>query len=109
MFRNYLLRALRNIKKNKTNSFLNIAGLSLGMASCIFIMLYVSNERSYDKWFKDHDWIYRVSIDISGQDGTHGLYAPVCGPMAAALKQFPEVEEVTRILKPLSPNTLISD
>jgi putative ABC transport system permease protein len=108
MFKNYFISALRNLKKHKTNSLLNIAGLSLGMASCILIMLYVTDERTYDKWFNDHDRIYRVSIDITGQDGTHSLYAPVSGPMAAALKQYPEVEEVTRILKPISPNTLVA-
>ena len=61
MIKNYLLIALRNIKRYKGYSFLNIFGLSIGIASCLFILLYVQFELSYDNYHKDADRIYRVS------------------------------------------------
>jgi putative ABC transport system permease protein len=52
MFTNYLKIAWRNIKKNKLFSFINILGLSLGIATCFVIMLYVQDELSYDRFNK---------------------------------------------------------
>ena len=61
---NYLQSTLRTISKNKVYSALNILGLALGIAACLFIMQYVSYERSFDKFHVHHDDLYRVSYQI---------------------------------------------
>ena len=65
MFNNYLKVALRNIKKHKIYSLINISGLSVGLACCILIFFYVDHELSYDSYFEDADRIYRVAMKIS--------------------------------------------
>jgi putative ABC transport system permease protein len=61
MFKNYFKIALRNLARNKIYSFINIAGLSLGLASAMLIILYVKDEVSYDRFHKGVDRIYRVT------------------------------------------------
>ena len=53
MWRNYWTVAVRALAKNKTYSIINIAGLAIGMAACIMILLYIRYERSYDSWLPD--------------------------------------------------------
>ena len=60
MFKNYLKIALRNIVRHKLYSTINIAGLAVGMARCILILLWVQDELSYDKFHENADYIYRV-------------------------------------------------
>ena len=62
MFRNYLTIALRNIVRHKLYSFINIAGLAVGLACVILIMLFVRDELSYDKWIPGSDRLYRVEM-----------------------------------------------
>jgi putative ABC transport system permease protein len=54
MFRNYLVTALRNIVRYKLYSFINIAGLAVGLACAILVILFVRDELSYDKWIRSH-------------------------------------------------------
>jgi putative ABC transport system permease protein len=61
MFKSYFKIALRNLARNKIYSFINIAGLSLGLASAMLIILYVKDEVSYDRFHKKVDGIYRVT------------------------------------------------
>jgi putative ABC transport system permease protein len=61
MFKNYCKIALRNLSRNKIYSFINIAGLSLGLASAMLIILYVKDEVSYDRFHEGVDRIYRVT------------------------------------------------
>ena len=63
MFKSYLTTAWRNIKKNTIFSFINIAGLSIGMAACLLILQYVNFELSYDQFNKNAADIYRVYND----------------------------------------------
>src|ERR1700730_18076199 len=63
MIRNYFKIAWRNLKKNKTFSFINIAGLTIGMAACLLILQYVSFELSYDQFHKNVKDIYLVYND----------------------------------------------
>ena len=60
MFMNYLTIALRNIIRHKLYSFINIAGLAVGLTSVIFVILFVRDELSYDKWIPDSENIYQV-------------------------------------------------
>ena len=63
MIKNYFKTAWRNLMKNKTFSFINIAGLSIGMAACLLILQYVSFELSYDQFNKNAASLYRVTND----------------------------------------------
>ncbi|MCG6912750.1 ABC transporter permease, partial [bacterium BMS3Abin03] len=60
MFTNYIKVAIRNLKKYKGYSFINILGLSVGMACTILILLWVQDELSYDRFLPDSDRLYRV-------------------------------------------------
>ena len=96
MFRNYLKITLRNLWKNKSYSFINIFGLAVGLASCIVILLYVTNELSYDKHHKKADRIARVAsfIDFSG---SYLELATTSAPMGPTLKNdYAAVEDMVR-------------
>ena len=60
MWRNYWTVAVRALAKSKTYSVINIAGLAIGMAACIMILLYINYERSYDKWLPDVQNTYQL-------------------------------------------------
>ena len=60
MYKNYLLIAWRNLRRNKVYAFINIAGLSLGLGCAMLIMLYVKDEVSYDRFLGNVNNIYRV-------------------------------------------------
>jgi len=92
MFRNYLTIAFRNLKKHSFYSMINVAGLAIGIASCLIITLYISQELSYDKHFENSDRIYRVDSEILFNGNHHNL-AVMPAPAAAAFQHdFPEVE-----------------
>lgn len=98
MIRNYLKIAWRNLLKNKTFSIINIAGLAIGMAACIVIMLFVFYEKSVDSIHKKN--IYRL-CEVQKWEG---MLAPQqvalsMYPMATALKKdFPEVKNFVRVV-----------
>ena len=71
MFRNYFKTTLRNLWKNKTYSFLNIFGLAVGTLCCVYILLYISDQYSYDKHHKDVQDIYRVTASLSTKGEKH--------------------------------------
>ena len=64
MLKNCLTIAFRNLRKHKFYTFINIFGLSVGVAVCLIITLFVINELSYDTHFKDSDRIYRVKTFV---------------------------------------------
>lgn len=105
MIRNYLKIALRNLLKNKVFSFINISGLAIGMAVCMLILMWVSDELNYDSFHENGDRIYRVCIDAFL--GTP-LKAPVCmAPAGPAMKEsFPEVLDVARLVRPRRASVL---
>ncbi len=97
MLKNYLKIAWRNLRKHKFYSFLNIFGLSLGLASCLLITLYVVDELSYDRSFANADRIFRVNADIRFGGADMSL-AVAPDPLAFTLKKdYPQVEEVVRL------------
>ena len=98
MFRNYVTVAFRNIAKHKFFSAINILGMTIGITACLLIVLWVSDELSYDRFHVDHERIYQVGLHgkIAGQDIRT---ANTCIPMAPALvTEIPEVEDATRII-----------
>ncbi|WP_247233090.1 ABC transporter permease [Telluribacter sp. SYSU D00476] len=97
MIQNYLKIAWRNLQKHRFYSFLNIFGLSLGLASCLLITLYVIDELSYDRFFDKADRIYRVDADIKF-GGPEMKLAVAPDPMAFTIKiDYPQVEAATRL------------
>lgn len=97
MFRNYLKIALRNILKFKVFSFINIFGLSAGVACCIVIMLYVVHELSYDKYHEFGDRIYRVA-QVETAEKSISIDPVTAPPLVEALKaDYPDVEAAARI------------
>jgi putative ABC transport system permease protein len=62
MIKNYFKTAWRNMMRNKTSSFINVSGLSIGIASVLMILIYIQNELSYDKFHKDVDRIFQVTL-----------------------------------------------
>ncbi len=92
MLQNYIKIALRNLRKQGFYSFINIFGLSVGVAVCMVIALFVINESSYDKHFKDGDRIYRISNKtVFGGRSSHNLYTPAA-LVRALPEEIPEVE-----------------
>jgi putative ABC transport system permease protein len=98
MIKNYFKIAWRNLVNNKTDSAINIIGLSIGMAACLLILEFVSFELSYDRFNKNANNIFRVANDRyqHGKLVQHGTitYSAV-GP--AMKKDFPEVLNNTRV------------
>jgi len=95
---NYLVIALRNIVRHKLYSFINIAGLAVGLVSVIFIILFVRDELSWDKWLAGSDNLYRVDVvaQLPGTPRDHIALAPF--PLPALMKDhLPEVTAMTRL------------
>ena len=98
MLRNYFLISLRHLLKNKLFSFINILGLSLGIAGFLLIISYVRFEYSYDHINEEIGEIYRVeSIFYKGDIKTDHWPTSTNGAGAALKESFPEVLDMTRI------------
>lgn len=92
MFKNYFLVTFRSLRRHKIYSFINIAGLAIGMACCILILLWVRDEISYDRFHKNADNLYRLILHA--EDGT---YTSTPWQLMPTLKKdFPEVLKGTR-------------
>jgi len=96
MLKNYLKVILRNIRKHKGYSFINITGLAIGMACCLLISIWVLDELSYDRFHTNAPQLYRVEEDqqYSGRV-FHVTVTP--HPLAPALiEEIPEILDATR-------------
>lgn len=97
MIRNYLKVALRNVAKQKFFSAINIVGMTIGITACLLIILYVSDELSFDRFHANADRMYQVGLHgkISGQDLRT---TNTCPPLAQAMaEEIPDVEQTTRL------------
>ncbi|MCP4726780.1 MAG: FtsX-like permease family protein [bacterium] len=98
MFKNYLKIAFRNIIRNKVYSLLNILGLSIGIAGCVLILIYVKYEFSFDQYHENPDSIYRVYMEFPDYYRGTNLWAGTCGPLAKTLvEEYPEVIAAARL------------
>lgn len=97
MFKNHARIAWRNLLKHKSFSFINIAGLAIGLAGCMIIFLYVRNELTFDRYNTKADRIARVTTNVKAPESDFSL-ATTPTPLADALKRdYPEVESVVRL------------
>jgi putative ABC transport system permease protein len=97
MIKNYFKIAFRNLWKNKGYSAINIFGLAAGLATCLLITLYITDELSYDRFYKNADRIYRINSDI--QFGAGKLHMTQTSDMMgqALKKDYPQVEAYARV------------
>ncbi len=98
MLRNYLLIGFRNIVRQKGYSIINVAGLAIGIMSCLLILLYVADELSYDRFHEKGDRIYRLFFRYTSPNGEAFNHA--IGPYRLADElsaRYPEIEEVVRL------------
>ncbi|QKJ30086.1 ABC transporter permease [Mucilaginibacter mali] len=100
MIKNYLRSAWRNITRHKFISFINIFGLTVGLACCLLIITYIFNELSYDKFNEKADRTYRVTRIFYTQQGVESLHLSAVAPPFGPLLQtaFPDIEKMTRVL-----------
>ena len=98
MFASYLKIAFRNIKKHKGYSFINIAGLAIGLACCILILLYIQFETSWDNYHKDSDRIFRIAVDVKNNHFGNSSNARTNLTLIPTVKEnYPQIENAGRI------------
>jgi len=99
MLSNYIKIALRNLKRHRVFSIINILGLSVGLTCCILIGLYINEEMSYDRFHTNSDNIYRFTREFKSPDGTTSLHlSSLAPPFSPFLREeFPnEIEKIGR-------------
>ena len=100
MFWNYLKIALRNLKKYKGYSFINIAGLTTGITCCMLIFLYVQYETSYDSHHIDVDRVYRIIASVNSPTGP-SVYAGTAHQLIPYVKEnFQQAEYIAKVTPP---------
>jgi putative ABC transport system permease protein len=99
MIRSYLKTALRNLKRNKSYTLINVLGLAVGMAACFLIFLVIQFETSFDNFHKKKSNIYRIGSIRNTQDGV-SYTSGVSFPVASGLRiDYPQIKEVASIFK----------
>jgi len=100
MLKNYLKIAFRNLAKYKFISFINLFGLTVGLACCLLILTYILHETSYDRYNSKADRIYRVTRSFNNKEGIESLHlssvAPPFGPLL--VNDFKDIQQMTRLL-----------
>lgn len=108
MIRNYLKIAFRSLLRNKSNTLINISGLSVGLASSILIMMFIWHEMSYDNFHPDADNTYRVYCDQPGNlflSSSKFNVMPI--PFQPEVKErYPEVKYASRLTTVMKLMTL---
>lgn len=101
MIKNYLVTAWRHTTHNRLFSVINIFGLSVGLMSCILILIYVKQEINYDKWITNSDHVVRMHTAYFSPDRPPFLTVRAAGKMMEAIRDFaPEqVETGVRLLQ----------
>ena len=98
MWKNYLKIAYRNLVRQKGYTFINIAGLAVGLAACLVIALFVRHELSYDRFHPNADRVYRLVRPSPDGEGGQPRVPP--GLAQVVESRFPEVEHATEISWP---------
>ena len=96
MFLNHIKIAFRKLRREKLHSLINITGLSIGLACCILIFLFVQDEIKYDKFQENAPRIYRL---LNAHEGSSKNTATHHAPMLPAMKEnIPEIEQAARMI-----------
>ncbi len=99
MWKNYLKIAARNAGRHPAYAFINVAGLAVGMACCILILMLVRHERSFDRFHTEAERIHRVLIQETRPDGSLDYRILMPPPLAPALaEEFQSIEKFTRVV-----------
>src|SRR5215510_9027195 len=100
MFRNYLKIALRSLRKSKGFTALNVIGLAAGLGVCLLIVLYVTNELSYDSYNVNADRIYRTDEHsyINNTRFNSAMVSKFFGPTLVA--SYPKIQQMVRFRSP---------
>lgn len=103
MIKNYLKIAFRNLFRNKFYSLLNISGLAIGIACCLLIVLFVTDELSYDRYYENSDSTYRLTMAgaLNGSAFDLAVVGDVVGK--TLMEDFPEVTNYVRFRQNGSP------
>src|SRR6218665_2961000 len=108
MIKNYLKIGLRSLGRNRSYTFLNILGLSIGVAACILLYVVISYERSFDNFHAKKDRIYRVVRDVKGKDGNSAFTPGNPLPTVAALEvDIPQFEKIVPVFGTLDPQITV--
>jgi putative ABC transport system permease protein len=99
MLKNYFKTAWRNLSRNKIYSFINIAGLSIGLACAMLIILYVKDEVSYDRFHKNVNNIYRITTQGLDKNGVKGSKDPNTGYLQGPrfTQNVPDIKQFVRV------------
>lgn len=100
MFRNYLKIAFRSLRKNKSFTALNVIGLAAGLGVCLLIVLYVTDELSYDRYNVNADRIYRIDEDLylNNTQVYDATASKFMGP--ALVASYPKIQQMVRFRNP---------
>src|SRR5882724_10604476 len=100
MFRNYLKIAFRSLRKSKGYTALNIIGLAAGLGVCLLIVLYVTDELSYDRYNVNADRIYRIDEDVylNNTRFESATISKFLGP--ALVAAYPNIQQMVRFRNP---------
>ncbi|MFC1561759.1 ABC transporter permease [candidate division KSB1 bacterium] len=104
MLKNYLMITVRNMRRYKGYSFINIAGLSFGIALCLLMFLFVQNELSYDNYHDEAENIYRLALNLRTAESDIPMATTSIPVGPQLVSEFPEVTEAMRIK---SENTVL--
>ena len=110
MFKNYLRIAIRNLSKDKFYSTINVLGLALGITSCLLIMIFISDELSYDRMHHKAERIYRVNefMETDGSGERSSSLPFIVGSTLAS--EYPSIiENQVRLFNYQSPTLLLEN
>lgn len=100
MIKNYLLTSIRNLRKHFVYSVINITGLGLGLAICLLLVVWISHELSYDKFYEKSDRIYRAALEYSFGGQVVKTSVSPTALLPSLEKNFAEVETGVRVYNP---------
>jgi putative ABC transport system permease protein len=107
MLKNYLKIALRNLLRHKSYSFINIAGLAVGITCCLLILLFVQDELSYDRYHEKAERIYRLIVENQAEGRIFNNALSSAPMVPALLRDYPEIESAVRFY-PVDASVLVS-
>ncbi len=100
MIANFFKIAFRNLQKNKSVTFINIAGLAIGLASCITILAYIGYELSFDRFHVNAGRIYRGVVKVTSENEWETSPQMVAAVGPSLTEDFPEIEKTVRFREP---------